>query len=132
MKLVFVDTNYFVRLIENDVENQVVEVKELFESAVNGKVKLCSSVIVLFEIYWLLKSFYDKKDDELQTILIKLVSMSYVEWQEREVLIEAISKLRLQAGDLEDSYNLSWAMSRGVKKLASFDQKLQKQWEKEK
>lgn len=128
MRLVFVDTNYFVRLIENDVDSQVVEVKELFESGVNGKVKLCSSVIVLFEIYWLLKSFYGKKDIELQTILNKLVGMSYVEWQEREVLIAAVNRLRLHGGDLEDSYNMCWAREKEADIFASFDKKLKKRW----
>ena len=130
MKLVFVDTNYFVRLIENDVEDQMIEVKELFELAVAGKVKLCSSVIVLFEIYWLLKSFYNKSGVELREILIKLIEMSYVEWQDREVLREAVGKMLKHRDDLEDVYNVCWARKMKVKQLASFDQKLQKHWKK--
>ncbi len=122
------DTNYFVRLIENDVEDQVVEVKELFESAASGKVKLCSSVIVMFEMYWLLKTFYEKSEAELKKILTQLVEMNYVEWQEKKVLREAIEKIEMFGGDLEDSYNLCWAREKGADIFASFDKKLKKRW----
>ncbi|MFA5770598.1 MAG: PIN domain-containing protein, partial [Patescibacteria group bacterium] len=60
MKSYFIDTNYFLRLLLRDDEKQFEEVYSVFQQAVNQKVKIYTSVIVFFEIYWVLSSFYKK------------------------------------------------------------------------
>ena len=53
----FIDTNYFLRFLLNDVEHQHTEVKNLFLDASEGKADLITSTIVFFEVYWVLFAF---------------------------------------------------------------------------
>lgn len=126
--IVFVDANYFLRLIENDIVNQVSIVKELFEKGLEGKIKLVSSVIVAFEVYWVLKSTYHEERDNLQFALKKIVEIEFVDWENSKVLIQAINKMDKHNYDLEDAYNLEYAKYIEADEMASFDRKLIKLW----
>lgn len=128
--MTFVDTNYFVRIIENDNEVQVEEIRRLFVKGANRKVDLVSSTVVLFEIYWLMKTYYGKKKDVLVAVLRDVLDMSFIRWENQRILTESLEMMKKTNYDLEDAYNLVYAKSVGVDKLASFDKKLQKVWGK--
>ena len=87
----FVDTNYFLRFILRDNENQYQIARELFESAILGKTKLFTSTVVFFEICWVLSTFYQKKKKEYLDILSDILKMNFIELDERELLIEVLA-----------------------------------------
>ena len=58
--MIFVDTNYFLRLLIGDNVKQHLEAKQLFRQGAAGKVRLFSSAVVWLEIYWVMSSFYGK------------------------------------------------------------------------
>jgi predicted nucleic-acid-binding protein len=128
--MIFVDTNYFVRIIENDNKTQVEEIKKLFLKGADRKVDLVSSTVVLFEIYWLMKSYYGKKKDGLVSVLRDVLDMSFIRWENNKTLTEAVETMKKTNYDLEDAYNLVYAKGIGAHDLASFDNKLQKVWGK--
>lgn len=122
--MIFVDTNYFLRFLLADVDSQYTKAKELFKKGSTGGARLITSVVVFFEIYWVLTSFYGKNREVVVEILGDLLKMSFIKWEERERLeksIEIYSKSNL---DLEDSYNLCFAKEKKVQQMASFDKKL--------
>lgn len=56
--MMFVDTNYFLRFLLEDNKAQAQKVKQLFETASRGEgEELTTSLVVFFEIYWVLTSF---------------------------------------------------------------------------
>jgi len=59
--MIFVDTNYFLRFLLKDIGKQHQKAKKLFEKAASGEIKLFTSMIVFFEIYWVLFSFYKRR-----------------------------------------------------------------------
>ncbi|MFZ3068776.1 MAG: PIN domain-containing protein [Microgenomates group bacterium] len=126
----FVDTNYFVRIIENDNEAQVEEIKKLFLRGAEGLEDLISSTVVLFEIYWLMKSFYGKEKEGLTRVLRDVLAMSFIKWESQKILMDAVFLMKKTNYDLEDAYNLVYAKNSGSEKLASFDMKLQRIWKK--
>jgi len=128
--MTFVDTNYFVRIIENDNEVQVREIRKLFSKGMTGTENLVSSTVVLFEIYWLMKTYYGKKKEDLAKVLRDVLDMSFIKWESQKTLTEAVETMRRTNYDLEDAYNLVYAKSVGVNELASFDKRLQKVWGK--
>jgi predicted nucleic-acid-binding protein len=128
--MIFVDTNYFVRIIENDNEVQVGEVKKLFLKGADGKVDLASSAVVLLEIYWLMKTYYGKKKEDLAKVLRDVLAMSFIKWEGQKTLTKAVEMMKKTNYDLEDAYNLVYAKGAGVSELASFDKKLQRVWGK--
>lgn len=122
--MIFVDTNYFLRFLLNDIDEQHQEAKQLLAAGATGKSELFSSVIVFFEIYWVLTSFYGKKKEEILATLKDLLKMTFIKWENGEVLEKVIKLYQNNAIDLEDSYNLIYAKIDMAKSFKTFDKKL--------
>ena len=58
--MVFVDTNYFLRFLLKDIDNQFKEAKQLFLKSAQGDISLTTSVIVFFEVVWVLRKSFSK------------------------------------------------------------------------
>lgn len=130
--MIFVDTNYFLRFLLNDVNEQHIEAKNLFITASEGKVELITSTIVFFEIYWVLSSFYEKDKYEIAEALQKILSLNFIELRERQILFNSVSQFQKTNFDLEDCFNFCYAKSRGVRSgsFKTFDKKLEKEFNK--
>ena len=128
--MTFVDTNYFLRFLLRDNESQYKKTKQLFIEASNGEIELTTSVIVFFEVYWVLKSFYGKNKSELSEILDKLLALTFIHLEEREILKNSLQFYEAYSLSFEDCYNLIYIKERGVKDLRSFDNKLLKVFRK--
>lgn len=128
--MIFVDTNYFLRYLLNDIPEQHNEAKQLFLSASEGKEDLITSVLVFFEIYWVLRSFYELRKEEIIESLSKVLKLSFIKLEEREILMEALDLFEKNTLSLEDCYNLFYAKTVGVKEFKTFDKKLDKEFKK--
>lgn len=126
--MIFVDTNYFLRFLLNDINQQHLQAKQLFLQASEGKVKLISSTIVFFEVYWVLSSFYKRDGTEISRILQSLLDLRFIGWRERQILQNSVSRFSKTTFDLEDCYNIAFARSRVVKEFRTFDAKLTKEF----
>lgn len=130
MTKIFVDTNFFLRFLLKDVHRQHQKAKDLFLEGAKGKVQLFTSLIVIFELYWVLTSFYQKNKQKIAKILQELLKLKFIELKERKVLIEAIQIFSTTNLDLEDSYNLTYALRENAKQIATFDKKLEMAFKK--
>lgn len=128
--MTFIDTNYFVRFLENDHPIYSKITKDLFVHASESSEEFWSSVIVLFEIYWLQKKFYEKPLPEIQKSLVDLFSLSFITWENEAVLKKAVYSMDKFNFDLEDSYNYHFAKSKRITQFATFDKKLLSIWTK--
>ena len=128
--MMFVDTNYFLRFLLADQEGQHQTAKTLFKKAATGEVDLFTSLVVFLEIYWVLASFYKKEKGELVDRLEGLLSMTFIDFQDRDVLSGAVRVFKETSLDLEDAYNLVYASANGARELKTFDQQLQKVYKK--
>jgi len=122
--MIFVDTNYFLRFILRDVEDQYRIAKQLFTQAVQTKIKLFTSLLVIFEIYWVLRTFYGKEKNEIPRVLGKICQLDFIEFEGRMIFVEALSFYQKSNLDLVDSYNLILAKSKGITEFKTFDAKL--------
>ena len=84
--MTFVDTNYFIRFLINDIPEQHKKAKSLFERGISGKLGLCTSVIVFFELFWVFSSYYEKNKMEVIDILRKVLKMDFIQLENREIL----------------------------------------------
>lgn len=128
--MMFIDTNYFLHFLLKDINNQHLEAKNLFLSASEGKTKLITSTIVFFEIYWVLSSCYGRNKVEVANVLGKVLSLSFIELEERELLFKSLSLFKKTNLDLEDGYNVCYAKSKGIRSFKTFDKKLDKEFSK--
>ncbi len=126
--MIFVDTNYFLRFLLKDHAEHKDRARELFEDGADGKVDLCTSTIVFFEIYWVLTSFYGKQKGDTVRILEDVLAMAFIMVPERERLRKALRFFAESAFDLEDSYNLIFAQEYRVRTFETFDKTLAKRF----
>lgn len=128
--MIFVDTNYFLRFLIADEPAQHEKAKKLFLEGAEGKKKLFTSLVVLFEVYWVLTSFYQKNKREVAKILNQVLQLEFIRIEDREVLKKAIGIYQRKNLDLEDSYNLAYAKAKGASALVTFDLRLKKAFAK--
>jgi len=122
--MIFVDTNYFLRfLVKEDILQHRKAVK-LFESAAKGNIKLFTSIVVFFEIYWVLTSFYKKEKAHVAELLREILRMNFIKYESGELLVQAVAIFQKTNLDLEDAYNLLYAKKLKAKKFLTFDKKL--------
>lgn len=122
--MIFVDTNYFLRFLLKDIDRQHEIAKQLFKDGALGKVKLFTSVVVFFEIYWVLSSFYEKDKPALVRILKEILKMEFIGIERKEILEKAVGVFAESNLDLEDSFNLVYAKKFGASEFKTFDQNL--------
>ncbi|MBI4089762.1 MAG: PIN domain-containing protein [Candidatus Levybacteria bacterium] len=122
--MMFIDTNYILRFLLKDINNQHLTAKNLFLSASEGKSVLITSTIVFFEIYWVLSSYYERNKTEVANVLEKVLSLNFIKLEERELLFKSLSLFKKINLDLEDCYNICYAKSKGIRSFKTFDKKL--------
>jgi len=128
--MTFVDTNYFLRFLLRDNEEQYSTSRTLFEKGILGKEKLFTSIIVFFEINWVLSSFYAIRKEKCISLLKKILRMNYIAFEFNDLMQKAIEIYKNTSLDLEDSFNLVYAKEWKASSFATFDEKLKKQFKK--
>ncbi|OGH38259.1 MAG: hypothetical protein A2905_03450 [Candidatus Levybacteria bacterium RIFCSPLOWO2_01_FULL_36_10] len=126
--MIFVDTNYFLRFLLKDNYDQHLEAKNLFLQGAAGTIKLTTSIIVIFEIYWVFKSYYEKDKTEIIEILKNLLSMDFIQINDKKIFITCLDIFSNSNLSLEDCYNLSFAKKNKTEQFKTFDAKLAKEF----
>lgn len=126
MRSYFIDTNYFLRLLLRDNEPQFQKVYELFDQAINERVALYTSIVVFFELNWVLSSFYKKNKSMCAQHLQDILRMNFLEIENRDILRDAFDIFENSTLDLEDSYNVSCFRHKKLNHFATFDKKILK------
>ena len=130
MKTYFIDTNYLLRLFIGTSNPQFPTVYALFENAAEGKVRLVTSVIVFFEFYWVLSSFYKQNKPACVGFLYRMLKMDFLEIHEKDMVFTAVELFAKTSLELEDCFNIVFAKKLGKAEFATFDKKILKQWKR--
>ena len=123
--MIFVDANYFLRFLDDSSEHHETA-KELFLEAAQGKKSCITSTVVLFEVYWVLKSFYGLGRTELATKMESLLKMEFIGLPDRHIAQRAVRRFSTGTLALEDCFHLENANELGCSEIATFDKKLAK------
>lgn len=122
--MIFVDTNYFLRFFLNDVSPQYQKAKKIFQQGAKEEKKLFTNSVVFFEVYWVFTSAYKKSKKEVINILDKLLSLKFVQLEEREILQKTLQTFAKTNLELEDCYHLAYAHKKKATAFATFDKKI--------
>lgn len=109
-------------MLLKDNESQFKTVYDLFQKAIKNEARVETSIIVMFEIYWVLKSFYQENKQEYLEKLKKILKMEFVKIENRQILNGAVLLFQQTNLNLEDCYNLVFAEKKS-QEFASFDKK---------
>lgn len=126
--MTFVDTNIFLRFLLQDIQDQYLEAKEIFKKGAKNKSDLITSTVVIFEVFWVLNSFYDYNRLQLIQVMKAILSMTFVKLDERILLQESLKLYHETNLSLGDCYNLIYANNSKAKDFKTFDKKLIKKF----
>jgi len=127
---IFIDTNFFLRFFLKDIKKQYLEAKVIFSAGAKDREDLRTSLIVVFEVFWVLSSFYKFKREEIVVVIKGILGMTFIRLDERDILYDALMLYKNTNLSLGDCYNLSYSIRMGVKEFKTFDIKLGREFEK--
>lgn len=128
--MIFIDTNYFLRFLLNDVPHQHLTAKNLILKGARNEVDLCTSLVVIFEVVWVLRSYYEKNKENILRSLRKILELSFIKISEREYLEKSFFLYEKTNLSFEDCYNLIFAKNFLAEEIATFDRKLIKEFKR--
>ena len=77
MKTYLVDANIFLRLLLNDVPAQTNKAKKVITKAKEGKIKLVTSQIIIFEVVFALSKYFDFPKAKVALALEYIIESQY-------------------------------------------------------
>jgi predicted nucleic-acid-binding protein len=103
VKRLRVDANVLLRFLTGDPEALAERAARLVHRAEAGEVLLLLSPLVIAEMIWVLKSFYQHSYADIARVMIPLLSADGIEVEEREIMIRAIELARDKNVDFVDA-----------------------------
>lgn len=118
----FIDTNIFLRYLTRDDPSRYERCRELFRKAIEGKIELATSGIVIAELMWTLLSYYKvSKADVIEKISI-IVSTENLYIPDKDIIADALVLYGRKNIDYIDAYNSVFMKSHGLNEIYSYDE----------
>ncbi|MBL7124306.1 MAG: PIN domain-containing protein [Actinobacteria bacterium] len=124
--MIFLDTNIFLRYFEREDELIYKKVERLFLEIVQGNIIAISNALVIAEVIWVLKKFYDWDKGEICNNIELILKTSNIKFRERSTIIEAVNFYRDKNINFIDAYNFSYMKYYGINRIYSFDKDFDK------
>lgn len=121
MNAKFVDTNIFIRYLTKDDPTKYDRCRELFKRALEGKIILASSGMVIAELIWTLLSYYKvSKADVIEKVSI-IVSTESLHIPDKDIIADALVFYGRKNIDYIDAYNAVFMKYHGYREIYSYD-----------
>ncbi|MEC4686611.1 MAG: PIN domain-containing protein [Nitrospirota bacterium] len=122
MEKKFIDTNIFLRYLTRDDPSKYDKCNSLFKKAIEGKIALVTSGMVIAELVWTLSSYYRvPKADVIEKISI-IVSTESLYIPDRDIIADALVLYSRKNIDYIDAYNAIFMKNHGVSEIYSYDE----------
>ena len=125
MKKFIADTNFYLRFLLRDVESQAKKTEVRLKEAKAGKIKILFTDEVILEMGFVLKSNYLIERGKIAEELLRLVKTTYLEIENRNLWVTALSKYAETKISLLDVFLFTKANQDGYEVL-SYDEDFQK------
>ena len=121
MKKRFIDTNIFLRYLTKDDPSKYDKGREIFKKAIEGKITLVTSGMVIAELIWTLLSYYKiAKADIVEKVTI-IVSTENLYIPDKNIIADALVLYSRKNIDYIDAYNAVFMKYHGLDKIYSYD-----------
>jgi predicted nucleic acid-binding protein len=115
MSACFVDTNIFVEIFTR-VGKKSDSCKKLLETREN----LVSSILVISEVEWVLRSFYELPKNDVARCLEKILILD-IRIDNKNLLISTLQYYKKYSVDWTDCLNMFFMKEAGVTEIYSYD-----------
>jgi predicted nucleic-acid-binding protein len=117
----FIDTNIFIRFLVNDIPQKADACEKIFKNAVAKKETLFTTEMVIAEIIWVLESYYDLSQKEVQEKVEKILNTPNLSCPRKDLILNALTIYGEKNIDYIDAYNALILKDKGIKELYSYD-----------
>lgn len=125
LKTYFIDTNYFLRFILGDVPEKKIKVKEMFQKAKIGEIKIVVIPEIIFEIEFILRKQKKIPRKDIASHLFSIINASYFEVRNRNSIARAVNLYEKINIDLVDLF--LWCQAQeDFAEVLSFDEDFKK------
>jgi len=118
-----IDTNLLVRFLTEDDPEKARSVEVLLGKAGKGEIKIFIPSVVIAELVWVLKSFYELEAGEISELVGAVLSTPGLDTQDKSILREALKVYERKGIDFVDAWILEFARERNIKTIYTFDKK---------
>jgi predicted nucleic acid-binding protein len=122
MEKVFVDTNLFLRYLTKDDPGKYERCRAVFKKAVEGKVSLLTSEMVIAELIWTLLSYYKVPKAEVIEKVSIIISTPSLYVVDRTIIADSLVLYSQKNIDFIDAYNALFMKFHGLEKIYSYDE----------
>ncbi|MEA1935505.1 MAG: PIN domain-containing protein [Thermodesulfobacteriota bacterium] len=121
MKKRFIDTNIFLRYLTGDDPSKYDKCREIFKKAIEGKIALVTSGMVIAELIWTLLSYYKiAKADIVEKVTI-IVSTENLFIPDKNIIADALVLYSRKNIDYIDAYNAVFMKYHALDEIYSYD-----------
>jgi predicted nucleic acid-binding protein len=121
MKRAVVDANVILRYFTKDPPDMAEAALKTFSAAQEGDVRLVVAPVTVAEVVWVLESFYGYPKLQIAETMTEFLSADGLEVIDLELLVQALSLYHEKNIDFADAMLTSFALSRGLSMVYSFD-----------
>jgi predicted nucleic-acid-binding protein len=118
-----VDTNLLVRFLTEDDPEKARSVEALLGKAGKGEIKIFIPSVVIAELVWVLKSFYEMEAAEISELVGAVLNTPGLDTQDKNILRGALKTFERKGIDFVDAWILEFARERNIKTIYTFDKK---------
>ena len=119
----FVDTNVFLRFLTADDQAKAKRAEVLFKRALEGRVRLTTSLLVIAELVWTLESFYGLEKSDIAEKVLTILNTPSLTCPEAHLIQPALDVYVHQNIDFIDAYHAFYLKDEGVRQIVTFDRK---------
>ncbi len=116
----FIDTNFYLRLLLNDIPAQAKTVSKYFDNARSGELEIIFLTEVLIEVAHVLRTRYKTDRKQIAQIFLDLVNTPYITLPDRDIILDVAVLYAKTNIDLVDLILIVRAENEG-KQILTFD-----------
>lgn len=121
MKPIFIDTNILLRYLTGDDAKKFKRCRDLFKRALEKKILLLTSDMVIAELIWTLYSFYKIPKEEIIEKVTIIVNTPNLKIPNKKLISEILALFSQKNIDYIDAYNAVFMKHNGCAQIFSYD-----------
>jgi predicted nucleic acid-binding protein len=117
----FIDTNIFLRYLTNDDAEKAKKVFLLLKKVEEGKERVATSPLVIFELIFTLDKFYKVSRKDIGEMTTAIINLEGLVVEFKDTFIFALKLFAEKNISFADAFNVSIMKSKGITKIYSYD-----------
>ncbi|MGD2091947.1 MAG: PIN domain-containing protein [Candidatus Aminicenantes bacterium] len=121
MKAIFIDTNILLRYLTGDDPEKYEKCRDLFKRALEKKIFLLTSDMVIAELIWTLGSFYKVPKEEIIEKITIIINTPNLKIPNKKLISDILVLFSQKNIDYIDAYNAVFMKHNSCAQIFSYD-----------